>query len=100
MIKINESTASKAFAVINRKIFNGILDQPKWDIDYLDTEYGYYVDGTIGLTDFFDTKADFLDTLCHEMIHLCQDSVFEMEPDHGRLFNKMAKFARKQGVML
>lgn len=100
MIKIDENKAAKAFTVINRKIFNNLLEEPKWDIDFLDTEYGYYIDGTIGLTDFFDTEADFLDTLCHEMIHLCQDSVFEMEPDHGRLFKKLVKFARKEGVML
>lgn len=102
MFRVTENIAATSFEHINKKVFNGILDRPFFDVDYLDTEYGYYdpsVDA-IGLTDVFESKRDFEDTLCHEMAHLCQVQVFGMKPDHGHIFHKLIKHARKVGVAL
>ena len=99
-IAVTRNKALRAFRHINRQVFENTLEVPKFEIDYLDTETGYCVDGTIGISEVFDSRQDFLNTLCHEMAHLCQEQVLDTEPDHGVTFRAISKHAKRFGYQL
>jgi len=94
---ITKKIVARDFNVINREVFDNILDFSVIDyvdIDFLDTELGYCIDEgneiILGLTDEFDSRDDFLNTLCHEMIHLYQ-ILNDLGVNHGNQFKSMAK---------
>lgn len=103
MYKTNQKTVSKTFRFLNKRVFDGVLAEPDWDIYGFDEDQmllGYYCDNTIGLVNEFFDKDEFVDTLCHEMVHMTQDQVFQVKVNHGSIFKKIMKYARKQGVIV
>ena len=102
MYKTNQKTVSKTFKFLNKRVFDGVLVEPDWDIyDFAEDQMllGYYCDNTIGLVNEFFDKSEFVDTLCHEMTHMAQEQVFETAVNHGSIFKKIMKYAREQGAI-
>lgn len=103
MYTVTAEKVNEAFSKINTELFYGELElsDVELDIDYLDTELGFCVeedDGSIvlGLTNEFNSKEAFLDTLCHEMIHLWQ-IMNCWKVHHGDSFRDYADKALKFG---
>jgi hypothetical protein len=106
MYKVTENKLAKGFQKINKQVFDGLLDLSDIDsieIDFLDTEWGYCVDEdgeiVLGMTDEFPSSVAFLDTLCHEMIHLYQ-IMSGWKVNHGKQFKALAKHAEKFGYFV
>lgn len=104
--KVTEARIARNFKVINDQVFGGLLelsDIDEIDIDFLDTEWGYCVDEgneiILGMTNEFPSVRDFLNTLCHEMIHLYQIMNDEIV-DHGETFESFAQWAKKLGYVV
>jgi hypothetical protein len=99
--KVNENKVRKAFKHINEHVFGGDLDINaigEIDVDFLDTELGFCVPEedmiVFGLTDEFPNKKEFMNTMCHEMIHLLQ-IVSDRKVNHGQFFASWCQIAEK-----
>jgi len=97
------SKTKTSFAKISSQLFRGILDidDLELEIDPLDTEVGFCIEDEngkiiLGLTDKFESKKQFEDVLCHEMIHLWQ-IMNCWKVHHGDSFQDYAKKALKFG---
>lgn len=102
MLTVTKELVEKIFLVLNVRYFCGELVVDEFDIDFLDTEWGFCVreDGIyiIGLTNEFEDEQQFISTLFHEMVHLYQYQKLKREPDHAHTFFAWAFFARKTGL--
>ena len=105
MYKVTENKLSKCFEKINQEVFDGLLafeDIDSVEVEFLDTEWGYCVDEdgeiVLGITDEFPTRADFMNTLAHEMIHLFQITN-SLKVNHGVAFERIAQHARPFGYI-
>jgi hypothetical protein len=95
-----------AFDEINKEVFDEGLDHPEeFYIDALDTEWGFCTreDGqgiVLGLTNEFPSRAEFYDTLAHEMTHLFQYQILGIEPNHGKTFKVWINPMKKKDYLI
>lgn len=84
---------------INRTVFENKLNLKSviLEIDYdLRAEWGYCVPEEedviyLGVAGNFPSMDFYHDILVHELIHLYQFQILEVEPDHGATFRRTAK---------
>jgi hypothetical protein len=97
------------FKLINNAVFKGELQEPdyfeirrrhgKWgEVEVNPDKEGIPII-TLCLTDRYDTEQMFINTLCHEMVHVSQYQLQGMM-DHGRYFKRYQAIFKKYNIEL
>ena len=97
--RVNLANLRILMKTINRIGFDGDLDLDKLSlvVEYMDTELGYCIkeEGDVfpvlGVCNTYKDHSEFKSTLAHEMIHLYQYQILNMEPNHERHFIEFAE---------
>ena len=97
--RVNLANLRILMKTINRIGFDGDLDLDKLSlvVEYMDTELGYCIkeEGDVfpvlGVDNTYKDHSEFKSTLAHEMIHLYQYQILNMEPNHERHFIEFAE---------
>ena len=105
----NHDNMLDTFNLCNMKYFEGKLLFPKLDLLHSYRTFGYFkytrggwldktlYDPTIYITDYYDfTEKQFVDIMCHEMIHYYLAYVgLDRNVHHGKKFMEMAERLNK-----
>ena len=97
--RVNLANLRILMKTINRIGFDGDLDLDKLSlvVEDMDTELGYCIkeEGDVfpvlGVCDTYKDHSEFKSTLAHEMIHLYQYQILNMEPNHKKHFIEFAE---------
>lgn len=103
---------ANAFDDFNVLFFGGTIQPPCFEVDDLDTEWGYFVpateghlvpllvDGTewvLGVRDRFPSVKKFHEVVLHEMVHAWQVQFDCETPHHGRTFDSWVIIIKEYG---
>ena len=106
MISITTKKLTRTFNKFNKQYFDSNLSLPNdIIIESMDTELGAYIPfdedcdtDELYLTDEFETKLDFENTLLHEMVHVWQWQILKNDKcGHDGMFKYWQKRLAKQG---
>ena len=106
IFEVTEEIVLKEMDILNKVMFNGVLDVDAIEIDidslcFLNTESGFCVDeddgrGTLlGLNDTFDSYESFRSVLAHQMIHAYQIQE-ALNVNHKTVFGLFGQYANQK----
>src|SRR5665213_3476924 len=105
-MRVRHYQITNAFKWLNTDVFDSLINEKNivFEIDILDTEWGYCVDDEIPgktlivITNEVQDTQFLLDLLCNEMIHAWQIQTFYGRAGYGLDYEIMAQAANRDGI--